>query len=184
MQARRDLAFLRSCVPSLLPLHPPMRPVRVLFVCLGNICRSPLAHALFEARVAEAGLGGRIEADSAGTAGWHAGAPPDRRMTDAAARRGLDIGALRARHLERADLDRFDHVFAMDRSTLHDTLCLDPDGDHGTRVRLFREFDPEPDGYEVPDPYAGAPEGFEHVYDIADRTTRAILARLRAAHGL
>ena len=157
-------------------------PVRVLFVCLGNICRSPLAEALFQQRVAEAGLEAHVEVDSAGTGGWHVGGPPDRRMTATAAAHGLDIAALRARQLERSDLDHFDHVFVMDRSNLHDTLFLDPDGDHGTRVRLFREFDPEPDDYEVPDPYAGGPEGFEHVYDIADRTTRVLLDRLRAAH--
>ena len=169
----------------------PERPVRVLFVCLGNICRSPLAEALFQQRVGEAGLEAHIEVDSAGTGGWHVGGPPDRRMTATAAARGLDIAALRARQLERSDLDHFDHVFVMDRANLHDTLFLDPKpapaqagGDHGTRVRLFREFDPEPDGYEVPDPYAGGPEGFEHVYDIADRTTQAILDRLRVAHGL
>ena len=166
----------------------PDRPVRVLFVCLGNLCRSPLAEALFQDRVAEAGLADRFEVDSAGTAGWHAGAPPDRRTTEAAARRGTDTSRLRGRQLDRSDLDHFDHVFAMDRQNLHDTLWLDPDGDHGTRVRLFREFDPEPGtgatGYEVPDPYAGGPDGFEHVYDIADRTTRAILGRLRTAYGL
>ena len=173
----KDLAILRSRVPVA-----PDRPVRVLFVCLGNICRSPLAEALFQKRVVEAGLGDRIEVDSAGTVGWHVGGPPDRRMTDTAALRGTDLGSLRARQLGRSDLDHFDHVFAMDRSNLHDTLFLDPDGDHGTRVRLFREFDPEPGDYQVPDPYAGGPEGFEAVYAIVDRTTRAILDRLRAAH--
>ena len=159
-------------------------PVRVLFVCLGNICRSPLAEGLFRARLAEAGLAGRVEVDSAGTGDWHVGAPPDARMTATAARHGADIAGFRARQLTRADLGRFDHVFAMDRANLHDTLFLDPDGDHGTRVRLLREFDPEPGDYEVPDPYAGGPEGFEAVHEIVDRTTRAILTRLRAAHGM
>lgn len=160
------------------------RPVRVLFVCLGNICRSPLAEALFQKKVVEAGLADRIEVDSAGTGGWHVGAPPDERMTATAARRGADLGALRARQLARADLDYYDHVFVMDKGNLHDTLALDPDGDHGTRVRLFREFDPEPGDYQVPDPYYGGPSGFDRVYDIADRTTDAILDRLRHAHGL
>ncbi len=159
-------------------------PVRVLFVCLGNICRSPLAEALFQARVSDAGLDGAIEVDSAGTGGWHVGGPPDPRMTLTAGRHGVNLARLRARQLERSDLDYYDHVFVMDRQNLHDTLFLDPDGDHGTRVRLFREFDPEPDDYQVPDPYSGGPEGFEDVYAITDRTTRAILERLRAAHGL
>lgn len=159
------------------------RPVRVLFVCLGNICRSPLAEGLFQKKVEAAGLADRIEVDSAGTGGWHVGAPPDRRMAATAAGRGTDLSRLRARQLERADLGDYDHVFVMDKENLHDALALDPDGDHGTRVRLFREFDPEPDDYQVPDPYYGGPEGFDRVYDIADRTTDAILERLRHAYG-
>ena len=162
----------------------PNRPVRVLFVCLGNICRSPLAHALFQQKVVEAGLADRVEVDSAGTGNWHVGAPPDRRMAATAAAHGADLSRLRARQLERADLDDYDHVFVMDKQNLHDALALDPDGDHGTRVRLFREFDPEPGDYQVPDPYYGGGDGFEAVYAIADRTTTALLDRLRAAHGL
>jgi protein-tyrosine phosphatase len=156
----------------------------VLFVCLGNICRSPLAEGVFQQKVEAAGLAAEIEVDSAGTGGWHVGAPPDRRMQATAARRGTDLRRLRGRQLDRSDLDHFDHVFVMDRSNLHDALYLDPDGDHSTRVRLFREFDPEPETYEVPDPYYGGDAGFDHVYDIVDRTTDVILSRLRAAHGL
>ena len=157
-------------------------PVRVLFVCLGNICRSPLAEGLFQQKVDAAGLSDRVVADSAGTGGWHVGAPPDRRMTATAARRGTDLSRLQARQLSRHDLDASDHVFVMDKDNLHDALALDPDGDHGTRVRLFREFDPEPGDYQVPDPYYGGPEGFDRVFDIADRTTDAILARLREVY--
>ena len=159
------------------------RSVRVLFVCLGNICRSPLAEGLFQQKVNDAGLADRVEVDSAGTGGWHVGAPPDRRMTATASKRGVDLSRLQARQLDRADLDDFDHVFVMDKSNLHDTLALDPNGDHGTRVRLFREFDPEPGDYQVPDPYYGGPEGFDRVYDIADRTTDAILERLSEVYG-
>ena len=162
----------------------PDRPVRVLFVCLGNICRSPVAEGLFQDKVAAAGLAGAIEVDSAGTGGWHVGAPPDRRMTAAAAARGTDLSRLRARQLVRADLDDYDHVFVMDKDNLHDTLALDPDGDHATRVRLLREFDPEPGDYQVPDPYFGGDQGFDRVYDMVDRATDAILDRLRQAHGL
>ena len=162
----------------------PDRPVRVLFVCLGNICRSPVAEGLFQDKVVAAGLGGKVEVDSAGTGSWHVGAPPDRRMTETAAQRGTDLSRLRARQLTAADLDGFDHVFVMDKDNLHDALALDPEGDHGTRVRLFREFDPQPGDYQVPDPYYGGPEGFDRVYDMVDRTTDAILERLRAAHGL
>ena len=171
-----------------LPTSPPLdrngAPVRVLFVCLGNICRSPVAEGLFQQKVNAAGLAADILVDSAGTGGWHAGAPPDRRMTATAARHGVDLSPLQARQLRRDDLDAFDHVFVMDKQNLHDTLFLDPDGDHGTRVRLFREFDPEPGDYQVPDPYYGGPDGFEEVYRMVDRTTDAILERLRAAHGI
>ena len=138
----------------------------------------------------QAGLAGRVEVDSAGTGGWHVGAPPDRRMAETAARRGTDLSRLRARQLTAADLDHYDHVFVMDKGNLHDTLALIPEparaeagGDHGTRVRLFREFDPEPGDYQVPDPYYGGADGFGRVYDMADRTTTAILRRLADAHG-
>lgn len=163
------------------------RPVRVLFVCLGNICRSPLAEGLFQRKVNDAGLADRIEVDSAGTGAWHVGHGPDERMCETASRYGVDLRPLRARQLSAADLTYYDHVFVMDRSNLHDALALDPDGDHGTRVRLFREFDPAPDGgpegFSVPDPYYGGPDGFETVYAIADRTTDAILERLQTAYG-
>ncbi|WP_412062525.1 low molecular weight protein-tyrosine-phosphatase [Rubrivirga sp. IMCC45206] len=162
---------------------PSDRPVRVLFVCLGNICRSPLAEGLFQDKVTAAGLADRVVVDSAGTGGWHVGAPPDRRMTATAAAHGTDLARLQARQLVRHDLDDYDHVFVMDKDNLHDTLALNPDGDHGTRVRLFREFDPEPGDYQVPDPYYGGADGFETVYAIADRTTDAILDRLRAVYG-
>ncbi|MDX1421126.1 MAG: low molecular weight protein-tyrosine-phosphatase [Rubricoccaceae bacterium] len=163
------------------------RPIRVLFVCLGNICRSPLAEGIFRRKVEEAGLTDRFEIDSAGTGNWHVGEPPDARMRSMASRRGLDLSGLRGRQVTRVDLvgDRaYDHVFVMDKTNLNDTLYLDPGGDHGTRIRLFREFDPEPDDYQVPDPYYGGPEGFERVYDIVDRTADALLARLREAYGL
>ncbi|MEL6615856.1 MAG: low molecular weight protein-tyrosine-phosphatase, partial [Bacteroidota bacterium] len=97
----------------------------VLFVCLGNICRSPLAEGLMQEKVDAAGLSADVEVDSAGTGGWHVGAPPDRRMQATAARHGTDLSKLKARQLTRADLDAFDHVFVMDKSNLHDTLYLD-----------------------------------------------------------
>lgn len=160
------------------------QPILVLFVCLGNICRSPLAEGVFRQKVEEAGLEDRFEIDSAGTGSWHVGDLPDARMMRTAAGHGVDLSDLRGRQVQPEDLDRFDHIFAMDRNNLHDTLYLDPEGDHGTRVRLFREFDPEPDDYQVPDPYYGGVDGFEHVFDIVDRTSDAILVRLREIYGL
>ncbi|MEM1042599.1 MAG: low molecular weight protein-tyrosine-phosphatase [Bacteroidota bacterium] len=162
----------------------PSDPVRVLFVCLGNICRSPLAEGYFRHLVQDEGLADRFEIDSAGTGPWHAGDPPDARMRSTARRRGISLEDLRGRQLERRDLQSFDHVFVMDKSNLHDTLALDPSGDHGTRVRLFREFDPEPGDYQVPDPYTGGQAGFERVYDIVERTSRALLDRFREIYDL
>jgi protein-tyrosine phosphatase len=163
---------------------PADRPVRVLFVCLGNICRSPLAEGVFRRLVERDGLTDRFEIDSAGTGSWHVGDPPDPRMCTTADHYDVPIREQRARQLKRRDLDHYDHVFAMDKSVLHDTLYLDPEGDHGTRVRLFREFDPEPGDYQVPDPYYGGDEGFHEVYRITERTARAILDRLKHAYGM
>ena len=160
------------------------RPIRILFVCAGNICRSPLAEGVFRAKVEAAGLADKFEIASAGTGAWHVGEPPDARMRRTAYGRGVSLEALRARHLQREHLGHYDHVFVMDKHNLHDALYLDPDGDHGTRVRLFREFDPDPGDYQVPDPYYGGPEGFDRVYDMVDRTADAILARLREIYRL
>lgn len=160
------------------------RQIRVLFVCLGNICRSPLAESVFRKKVEEGGLADRFEIDSAGTGSWHVGQKADARMRATARRRGVNMDRIRGRQISRDDLNRFDHIFAMDRNNLHDTLFLDPDGDHSTRVRLFREFDPEPDDYQVPDPYYGGPDGFDRVFDIVDRTSEAILGRFREIYEL
>ena len=161
----------------------PTDKVRVMFVCLGNICRSPLAAGVFREKVREADLEDAFEIASSGTGDWHVGQQADARMRTTAQRYGCSLEAHRGRQFAERDLSAYDHIFAMDKANLHDALYLDPDGDHGTRVRLFREFDPEPGDYQVPDPYYGGPQGFDHVYDIVDRTTDAILTRLRAVYG-
>jgi protein-tyrosine phosphatase len=163
------------------------RPIRVLFVCLGNICRSPLAEGVFRRKVEEAGLADRFEIDSAGTGRWHVGEAPDVRVRNVAAQRGVDLSGLRARQVHRSDVaggGAYDHVFVMDRANLSATQQLDPNGDGRGRIRLFREFDPEPEDFQVPDPYYGGSEGFDRVYEIVDRTAEAILHRLRADYGL
>ncbi|NBW94652.1 MAG: low molecular weight phosphotyrosine protein phosphatase [Bacteroidetes bacterium] len=160
------------------------RPVRVLFVCLGNICRSPLAEGVFRDKVRAAGLDGIIDIDSAGTGAWHVGNPPDRRMMATAKRQGVDLSAQRARQFVDTDLADFDHILAMDKSNLHDILFLDAGDDFGHRVTLFRQWDPEPGDYEVPDPYYGGDAGFEHVYEIVDRTAEALLKGLAAHYEL
>jgi protein-tyrosine phosphatase len=155
--------------------------VRILFVCLGNICRSPAAEGCFRARVEAAGLADRITIDSAGTGDWHVGQPPDRRMREAARRRGLQLDG-RARQVTRADFERFDRVIAMDRDNERDLLALAPaSARHKVgRLRRWDAPDAEPD---VPDPYYGGPEGFDAVLDIVDRCAVALLAELRAELG-
>lgn len=158
--------------------------IRVLFVCLGNICRSPLAEGVFRSIVEEHGQNDRITVDSAGTSGWHIGSAPDKRMCDTARKYGLHIDQLKGRQFEVSDLSSFDYIFAMDKSNLRDILSLDPGHEHASKVRLFREFDPHPEDFQVPDPYYGGKEGFDHVYDIVERTSRIIFHRVAAEHQL
>lgn len=134
---------------------------RLLFVCLGNICRSPTADGMARAMVAERRLDWTI--DSAGTGGWHVRDPPDPRMVAAAASRGIDLSPLRARQVAAADFQRFDHIFAMDASNLANLERLRPEHARAA-LSLFL------DGDSVPDPYYGGADGFEHVLDlISDR---------------
>ena len=158
--------------------------IRVLFVCLGNICRSPLADGVFDAIVHEHGQSEKIFVDSAGTSGWHVGNPTDKRMRQTAAHHGVSIGHLEGRQFVEADLENFDYIFAMDKSNLDDILALDATGKLGHKVRLFREFDPEPGDYQVPDPYYGGPEGFEEVFQMVERTSRMLFHRIAEEHQL
>jgi protein-tyrosine phosphatase len=156
--------------------------MRILFVCLGNICRSPTAEGVMRHVVREEGLEDRIEIDSAGTGGWHVGAPPDERATAAA--RGREIvleGA--ARKFAPEDFSRFDLILAMDESNRRDLIAQAPDDAARAKVRLLREFDPDSDGapdLDVPDPYYGGEQGFEHVLDLVDAATRGLVHQLRA----
>jgi protein-tyrosine phosphatase len=152
---------------------------RVLFVCLGNICRSPAAEAVFERLVGDAGLSDAFEIDSAGTGAWHLGEPADRRMCGAATRRGIEVRSV-ARQVAASDFDRFDHILAMDAENLRALKQLAPAA-QAHKVRLFREFDPEGPGGDVPDPYYGGAHGFDEVLDIVTRTGRALLEALTPA---
>ena len=158
--------------------------IRIMFVCLGNICRSPLAECVFQTLVEDAGLEERFEVHSSGTGSWHVGDLADARMRETARRFGHSLDVHRGRQLKPHDLARDDHIFVMDKSNLHDVLFLDPTDEHSNKVRLFREFDPAPDDYQVPDPYYGGEEGFENVYRIVERTARSLLSRLIDAHHL
>lgn len=150
----------------------------ILFVCLGNICRSPMAEGVFRTIVTEAGLGDRFHIDSAGTGSWHLGDPPDRRAQRAAKARGIDISDQRARCIEQADFDRFDLILAMDQGNLGDLMHAAPEA-RTDRVRLFLEFAPELGRREVPDPYYGGTDGFEHVLDLVETAGRGLLEALQ-----
>jgi protein-tyrosine phosphatase len=156
--------------------------VRLLFVCLGNICRSPTAEGVMRHVIRDEGLDGRVQIDSAGTGGWHAGAPPDERATAAAGRRGITLGGA-ARKVAPEDFQTYDLIIAMDEDNRRALLALAPDEEARAKVRLLREFDPASRGggdLDVPDPYYGGERGFEHVLDLVDAATRGLLDTLRA----
>ena len=150
---------------------------RVLFVCLGNICRSPLAQGVFLHQVAEAGLGERFDADSAGTAAWHIGKTPDPKSISAAARRGIDLTTQRARQVSQDDFSAFDLILAMDQANHAALREIAPD-EHAHKVRLFLDDLHDKSAREVPDPYYGGDDGFEQVLDLIEDGTRALLSRL------
>ncbi len=153
--------------------------MRVLFVCLGNICRSPTAEGVLRALAAREAPELALEVDSAGTAGYHVGEPPDPRTRQAAARRGYDLSELRARVVEPGDFERFDLILAMDRENLRVLRRRAPAQAH-ERLRLFLEFAPGEEAVpDVPDPYYGGPRGFEEVLDLVEAASRGLLAHLR-----
>jgi protein-tyrosine phosphatase len=156
---------------------------RVLFVCLGNICRSPTAEAVMARLVAEADLAHAIEVDSAGTGAWHVGSPPDERATQAAAERGIAMRGV-ARQVTGEDFERFDLLVAMDGENLRNLRALAPHSEAAARVRLLREFDPagaRAASLDVPDPYYGGPDGFDRVLDLVEAACAGLLAELRTA---
>ena len=155
-----------------------MARVKILFVCLGNICRSPTAEGVLRMLAAREAPELAIEVDSAGTAGYHVGEPPDARTRAAAARRGYSLESLRARVVEPGDFERFDLILAMDEENLRVLQRRAPAHAH-ERLRLFLEFAPQQDVREVPDPYYGGPNGFEEVLDLVEEAARGLLAHLR-----
>lgn len=154
--------------------------VNVLFVCLGNICRSPIAQGVFEDLLRREGLGNEVFVDSAGTGAWHIGEPPDVRGQESAGKRGFDLSAQRARRLTREDCQRFDYVIAMDRDNYEaiSSLCSQSEAE----VRLFMDYTPDLTQEEVPDPYFGGPDGFEHVLDLVEEAAGGLLDDIREKH--
>lgn len=157
--------------------------VKVLFVCMGNICRSPTAQGVFETLLSREGLQGHIQVDSAGTHAYHIGEPPDPRSQQAASRRGIDLSVQRARKVRPEDFLEFDYVLAMDRSNYEDLreICHP---DYEERLRLFLEFAPQAGTPDVPDPYYGGAQGFERVLDLIEAAAAGLLAELRNRHRL
>jgi protein-tyrosine phosphatase len=157
----------------------PPEPFRLLFVCLGNICRSPAADGVMRDVVEKSGLSARIEIDSAGTEGWHSGKLPDQRMRQAASARGLTLDH-RARQFKAADLERFDLILAMDRDNERNIRALDRENRHTAKIRLFCDFCTDHSEREVPDPYYGGPEGFEHVLDLIEDGCEGLLREVKS----
>jgi protein-tyrosine phosphatase len=158
------------------------RGIKVLFVCMGNICRSPTAEGVFRQLVERAGLADRITIDSAGTGEWHIGSPPDPRACKAAAKRGYDLTALRGRQVSRKDFSDFDYVIAMDDENVRALKRLSP-REHVHKVKRFTDFC-STGACSVPDPYAGGPQGFELVLDLVEDAAQGFLRHIRAELGV
>lgn len=152
-------------------------PYKLLFVCLGNICRSPAAENIMNHLIAEANLSNQFLCDSAGTSNYHIGSPPDQRMTSAARRRGIQMIG-QARQLQRSDLEEFDLILAMDRYNYQDILSLDPSGKHQGKVKLICDFASQYSTKDVPDPYYGGRDGFERVLDLLFDSCQGLLQEL------
>lgn len=153
--------------------------VKVLFVCLGNICRSPTAEGVFRHLVSqEKILSKQIEIDSAGTAAYHKGEPPDVRAQQAAKKRGIDLSRIRARGVQATDFESFDLILAMDKANLQNLRDICPE-QYQHKIQLFLSYSNSVNGEEVPDPYYGHAKGFEHVLDLVEAASQGLIASLK-----
>lgn len=153
--------------------------LRVLFVCLGNICRSPTAHGIFEHKIKEAGLQNIIGVDSCGTGAWHVGQAPDERTVQAAANYGYDLSYIRARQLKAEDFAKFDYILAMDTRNLADTIKVAP-YDYPGKIKLFLDYSDQDYTLNVPDPYYGGNEGFDRVVKLVEGAVDGLLSDIQA----
>ena len=159
------------------------KPIAVLFVCLGNICRSPTAHGVFQKMVKEANLVDQIQVDSSGTGDWHIGRQPDARAQQHALRRGYDLSALRARLVSKQDFEDFDYILAMDNQNMLALQSLSP-ANYAGQLCLLLDFLHREQGMEVPDPYYGGEAGFELVLDMVEEACANLLVEIRKKHHL
>ena len=159
------------------------KSIKVLFVCLGNICRSPTAHGVFQHMIEQEGLSRLVEVDSAGTHAYHIQEPPDRRAQQAAMKRGIDLSPLRARRAFANDFDAFDYVLAMDRENLSSLEQICPEGLE-YKLGLFLDYAPDLNISEVPDPYYGGPAGFDRVLDLIEEASHGLISHLQKEYKL
>ena len=152
--------------------------VKILFVCLGNICRSPTAHGVLEAMLKGEGLSESVFVDSAGTGAWHAGHLPDGRAQEAAKSRGFDLSHIRARQVEDEDFESFDYILAMDKTNLNDLLIQSPEA-YKEKIKLFLSFGQNDKIVEVPDPYYGGVKGFDTVLDLVEGACQGLLEEIK-----
>ncbi len=155
--------------------------IRVMFVCLGNICRSPTAHGVFQGLVIQRGLQDKIEVASSGTGDWHIGHAPDKRASLEAKRRGYDLSTLRAQQIVEDDFHNFDYLLAMDKTNLADLQAMRPPGARA-KLALFLDYSPADAEQEVPDPYYGGDAGFAHVFNLVERASEGLLQEISHAH--
>jgi protein-tyrosine phosphatase len=157
------------------------KKIEVLFVCMGNICRSPTAHGVFEALVKANGLAHQIVVDSAGTHAYHVGEQPDKRSQQTALAKGIDLSYQRARKVSQDDMYQYDYIIAMDRNNYRDLAAMCPNG-LGKKLHLFLDFAQELDDEEVPDPYYGGKGGFERVFNMVHAASAGLLEDIRSQH--
>ena len=167
-----------KCLPVVEPMNAEVA-TRILFVCMGNICRSPTAEGVMRKLLSGHSLADAVELDSAGTHAYHVGEPPDDRAVAAALARGIDLTDLRARRVEPADFERFDYILAMDADNLQRLQDMQPESSRA-EVRLLLDYSREDPGGAVPDPYYGGATGFERVLDLLEEANQALLERLAA----
>lgn len=155
--------------------------IKVIFVCMGNICRSPSGEAVMNGIIEKAGLSDKIKCDSAGTIGYHEGDPADSRMKKHAIKRGYDLTSI-ARQFRYEDFEKFDYIIAMDRNNYSDIIAQDYDGKFTNKVSMMTDYCTVHNAKEVPDPYYGGPEGFEKVLDLLEDACEGLLSKIKNEH--